>query len=92
MTSTVVSLRGGAIENERRQAFLRAVAASYDLYVEAHDQEPDAIVYVLCGLTQPSRIAWDIRGGSVAGPTSILSLAAIHCQTEAASSRQGIPE
>lgn len=90
MSENVVSLKGGPIENERREAFLQAVAASFDLYVESHAQEPDAIVYVLCGVKQPSRIAWDIRGESAGGPTSILSIAAVHCLAEAGASRQGL--
>lgn len=91
MSDNVVSLKGGPLENERRAAFIQAVAASFDLYMESCGFEPDALVYVLCGLTQPSQIAWDIRGDSMGGPTSILSVAAVHCQAEAASSRQGLP-
>lgn len=90
MSEKVVSLKGGAIENERREAFMRAVATSYDFYVEEHGHDPDAIVYVLCGIKQPSQIAWDIQGESQGGPTSILSLAAVHCLVEAQSARQGL--
>jgi hypothetical protein len=86
----VVSLKGQEVENERRDAFMRAVALSYDVYVREHGQEPDAIVYVLNGLTKPSQIAWDIQGDSQGGPSSILSLAAVHCLTEAGSARQGL--
>lgn len=88
MTDTVISLRGGAFENERRAAFLQAVATSYDLYVTDHGEEPDALVYVLCGLKQPSRIAWEIQGPSMGGASSILSLAATHCLAEAAAPRR----
>lgn len=90
MSASVVTLNGGPLQNESRAAFVQAVAASFDLYVERHGHEPDAIVYVLCGLKQPSTIAWDIRGDSMGGPTSVLSIAAVHCQAEAASSRQGV--
>jgi hypothetical protein len=90
VTDNGVSLKGGAVENERRTAFMRAVASSYDLYLEAVGEEPDAIVYVLCGIRQQSRIAWDIHGDSAGGPTSILSLAAVHCMAEAQCARQGI--
>lgn len=92
MSENVVSLKGGAIENERRAAFMQAVVASFDLYVATYGQEPEAVVYVLCGLTQPSQIAWDIRGDSMGGPTSILSLAAVHCLAEAQSARQGLED
>lgn len=92
MGADVVTLRGGPIENERRAAFLQPVAASFDHYVEANGQEPDAVVYVMCGIKQSSQIAWDIHGDSAGGPTSILSLAAVHCMAEAQSGRQGLPE
>lgn len=90
MTATVVSIKGGEIENERRATFLQAVAASFDRYVSENGQEPDALVYVMCGLKQPSQIAWDIRGDSMGGPVSVLSLAAVHCLAEAQSGRQGL--
>lgn len=90
MTDNVVSLKGGEIENERRAAFMRAIAASFDLYVATYGQEPDATVYVLCGLQQPSQIGWDVRGGSEKGLTSVLSLAAVHCLTEAGQTRRGL--
>ncbi len=88
MSAKVVSLKGGEIENERRAAFMQAVAASFDLYVSDHGHEPEAIVYVLCGLKQPSHIAWDIQGDSQGGPMSIISIAAVHCMAEAQVSRQ----
>lgn len=88
--SNVVSLKGGEVENERREAFMRAIATSYDLYVTDNGQDPDAVVYILCGLKQPSVIAWDIQGASMDGASSILSLAAVHCLTEAGASRQGL--
>lgn len=88
--TNVVSLNGANIENDRRAAFLRAVAASFDKYVEDQGYEPDAIVYVLAGITQQSQIAWDINGESERGVGSVLSLAAVHMTVEAGSSRQGL--
>lgn len=88
--SSVVSLSGGEIVNERREAFMRSVAASYGLYLRSYGQEPEAIVYVLCGMAQPSQIAWDIRGASEVAVSSVLSLAAVHCLTEAGQARQGL--
>ena len=90
MSDKVVSIKGGEIENERRAAFVQAVAASFDLYLEATGVEPEAIVYVLCGLKLPARIAWDIRGDSIGGGSSILSMAAIHCMAEATQRREEI--
>lgn len=90
MTGNVISLKGGAIENERREAFMRAVATSYDLYAESYGHDPDALVYVLCGIKQPSQIAWEIQGESQGGPLSVLAIAAVHCQAEAAQGRQGL--
>lgn len=90
MTDNVVSIHGAEISNARREAFMRAVAASFDIYVEARGEEPEALVYVLCGVKQPSQIGWDVHGESRAGVTSVLSLAATHCLSEAAPPRQEI--
>lgn len=91
MSENVVSIGKAAIASDRRAAFMAAVAQSFELYVAEYGFEPDAIVYTLCGLKQPSRIAWVIEGESQGGPTTILALAAVHTLTEAGSSRQGIP-
>lgn len=90
MTGNVVSLKGGDVSNERREAFMRAIATSYEIYVRDFGCEPDALVYVLNGLTKPSLVAWDIQGDSQGGAASVLSLAAVHLLTEAGASRQGL--
>lgn len=90
MSENVISIKGGDVVNERREAFSRAVLLSYDRYVTENGYEPDAIVYVLNGVTKASQIAWDVQGGSMGGVVSVLSLAAIHCLAEAQASRQGI--
>lgn len=92
MSGEVVSIGKAAIVSDRRASFMAAVAQSFERYVSDHGFEPDAIVYTLCGLKQPSRIAWDIQNESQGGPTSILALAAVHMLAEAQSSRQGIPD
>ena len=92
MSDNVHKLGAGPLDSRRRDAFIQAVAQSFDLYVEVNGYEPDAIVYVLAGVRQQSRIAWHIEGESQGGPTSILSIAAVHCMTEAGRSRQGLPE
>ena len=84
MSENVVALkRGTQIANARREAFLQAVSASFDHYVEKQGHEPDAVVYVLCGLKQTSSIGWHVTGDSEGGATSVLSMAAVHCLTEA---------
>ncbi len=90
MTADVISLKGGEIKNERRALFVQAVAATFDFYVERHGYEPDALVYVICGLKQPSIVAWDIRGESKGGGGSILSQAAVHVLAEAQSTHKPI--
>lgn len=90
MSDNVISFSGAPIDSERREAFVQAVAASFDQYLTEYGYEPDAIVYVMCGLKQPSRISWDIRGDSERGATSILAVAALHCTAEAAARRLGI--
>lgn len=83
MSDNVVSLKGASISNARREAFLQAVGASFDIYVEHHGYEPDAIVYTLCGLKQALQMAWHICGESEGGATSVLALAAVHFLYEA---------
>lgn len=90
MSDNVVSLKGGEVSNERREAFMRAIATSYDIYVRDFGCEPDALIYILNGITKPSLVAWDIQGDSTGGPASILSLGAVHLLTEAGASRQGL--
>lgn len=92
MSENVVSLKGGSLNQERRDQFAKAVAISFDRYVEEYGSEPDALVYVLCGIRQPSHIAWDVQGDSKGGVTSVLSIAAMHCAAEAQSARQGLPQ
>lgn len=85
MSGNVVSITGGEIENERRQAFIQAVAATFDIFVERCGVEPDAIVYVMGGVGQQSLIAWDTKGDSLKAVNHVLSHAAIHMMTEASS-------
>lgn len=87
---SVVSLHGGEIMNDRRTGFLTTIAGSFDRYVEEHGFEPDAVVFTLCGIAQPSQCGWDIRGGSVEGPNSILALASVHISAQAAMAFQVI--
>lgn len=81
---SVVSLHGGEIQNDRRTGFLDTIAGSFDRYVKENGFEPDAVVFTLCGITQPSQCGWDIRGGSVDGPTSVIAVAAVHISAQAA--------
>ena len=85
MKENVVSISGADVEinNPRRDRFMKAVVNSFDLYVRDNGHEPEAIVYVLCGLKQSSRIAWDVTGDSAGGATSIIALAAAHMLAEA---------
>lgn len=87
---SVVSLHGADLINERRASFLNSVAAAFDKYVVEHGYEPDALVYVMAGITQNSLIGWDVNGASERGVGSVLSLAAVHALTEAGRSRQGL--
>ena len=83
MSENVIHISGGEIASERKARFLDSVALSFDNYVDEHGFEPEAVVYVLCGVTQPSRIAWDITADSVGGPISCIALAAVHMMAEA---------
>lgn len=87
----VVSLTGAKVDNDRRSRFVQCVAQSFDKYVADNGYEPEAIVYVLCGLKQSSRIAWDIHEGSAGGATSIIALAAVHMMAEAQENYESLP-
>jgi hypothetical protein len=90
LSDNVVAFGNTIHGDAHKEGFLRAVAQSYDLYVEDFDQAPDAVVYALCGITQPSQIGWLVTGPSEKGVTSVVSLAAVHMLSEAASTRQGL--
>jgi hypothetical protein len=87
MTGEVVSIGKAAINSDRRASFMAAVAQSFELYVADYGHEPDAIVYTLSGIKQPSRTAWVIEGESRGGATSVLCLAAMHMAREAQADR-----
>ena len=76
MTDTNVHvLNGGTLDSERRREFLNDVASAFDLYVKDFEIEPEAIVFVLGGITQPTRVAYATTGTSQSGATSMLTLA-----------------
>lgn len=83
MTDNVVKLGKADLVSERRDAFMQAVSQSFEVYVSKAGYEPEAIVYVLCGVSQNSQIGWQIDGQSQGCATSVLSLAAVHCISEA---------
>lgn len=85
MNENVVSISGAPIESPRRAQFLQCIASTFDRYVDENGFEPDALCYIMCGLTQPSRMGWDITEGSAGGPQSIMALAAVHMMAEAQS-------
>lgn len=88
----VVRFGSADIRSDRRAAFLVAVAQTFDRYVSEFGFEPEAIVYLMNGLKQPSLVGWDIQGESQGGPASILSLGAVHLMAEAQAGRQGLLE
>lgn len=90
MSENVVSIGKAAIQSERREQFLATIAQAFERYVSAYDEEPDALVFVLNGVFQPSVIGWDIHGPSENGVTSVLSIAAVHASAEAESCRKTI--
>lgn len=90
MSENVVSIGKAAIVSERREAFLQAVAQTFERYVAEFGYEPDAIVYTLNGTHQASLIGWDIQGASQDGAVSILALSAVHVLAEAQKGRQGL--
>lgn len=75
MSEVVVSLRAGPVSTEARSEFMRHVAEAFDDYVRAHSDEPEALVMVFCGLRQPARSGWLIRGESEGGGCTVVCLA-----------------
>lgn len=83
MDANVVSLRGEPVESDRRAEFLRRVGESFDDYARRNGQEPEAVVYALCGLKQPVSASWIVTGESEGGARSVLALATMGIQWEA---------
>lgn len=90
MSENVVQLGKADVTSARREAFLLTVAQSFELYVTTHGHEPDAVVFTLAGICQPSLIGWQVEGVSRDGVTSVLSMAAVHTMAEAQQARQGL--
>lgn len=84
MSENVFRLGSADIDSSRREAFMLAVAQSFEIYVNAYGEEPDAVAFVIGGALQPTHSGWEIHGESQRGGTTFLSLAAIHLNAEAA--------
>lgn len=89
MSDNVVSIGNAPIHSARRQRFMEALAQAYDIYVTDWDEEPDALVFTLRGVFQPSEVSWMVEGESQRGMASILSLAAVHLAKEVGDLQQG---
>lgn len=78
MPSSVVALNKTVrVADDRKAAFLDAVAQSYDVYVSEFDQTPDGIAYVMGGVFQTARVAHHVTGASASGASSFLALASV---------------
>ena len=76
MTDTNVHVLSGAtLDSDRRREFLNDVASAFDLYVKDFEHEPEALVFVFGGITDPVRVAYSTTGVSATGATSMLALA-----------------
>lgn len=73
--SNITALYDAQIASERRKEFLNDVANSYDLYTKDFGEEPEAIVFVLGGITQSARVAFTTEGLTQRGSSSMLALA-----------------
>jgi hypothetical protein len=83
MEANVVSLRGVAVESDRRTEFVRRLSDAFDEFVAKAHGEPEAMVVTLCGLKQPSQTYWLVQGDSEGGARSVLALAALSVMKEA---------
>ena len=76
MTDTNVhALNGANLDSDRRRDFLNHIFHAYDTYVQLTGLEPDALVVVMGGVKQPSRVNWLMQGESRGASTSMLALA-----------------
>lgn len=74
--SLVVPIHAGmTVTRDRKAEFLNHLAQCFDSYTARNGYEPDASVFVLCGLKQTADCYWSIRGDSEGGGTTILALA-----------------
>lgn len=73
---TVIALNATVrIADDRKAAFLDAVAQSYERYVADFGEVPDALACVMGGLKQRARVSYEINGASRDGAISFLALA-----------------
>ena len=73
--NNVHALNGADIASDRRREFLNDVASAFDAYTKDYETEPEAIVFVLGGITSPTRMAYSTTGTSQSGASSMLALA-----------------
>lgn len=82
-TASVIPMRDGlTVTRDRKAEFVNHMAQCFDSFTQRNGHEPDASVFVFCGLKQPADVFWTIRGDSQGGSTTILAFA------QAAISRQ----
>lgn len=82
MTGEVVSLKGDRVESDRRRQFMEQIAASFDLYTETYETEPEAFIFTLSAIRGTSQVGWLMMGEAEGAGTTMLALAAAHLNGE----------
>jgi len=79
--SNIVSLHGGPIEASRKAQFLETVAEVYDHFIAQHGETPDALAFVMGGVSQA------VMSGSIVEGRSEESVRAFICMASVAMTR-----
>lgn len=82
MSAEVVSLHGAKVGNDRREQFLAQVATRFDLFVEAYGEEPEALIFALCGIRQNVATGWIVTGDSEGAGSAMMAYAAAALRSE----------
>lgn len=82
MTAEVVSLHGARVGNERREQFMAQVAASFDDFAEVYGEEPEALMFALCGIRQNVATGWLVTGESEGAGSALMAYAAAALRSE----------
>lgn len=64
MSAEIHSLGAPRIDSDRKSEFLQHISASFDAYVQATGEEPQAVVHILGGVTERHSIGWHVTGSA----------------------------
>jgi hypothetical protein len=74
--------KGHAVDSSRRDDFAREVILRFGEYVEQFGSEPEAVVFVLGGVTQPIEVYYVTEGETDGKENAILAMASVALHRE----------